>query len=220
MKEQKLITRHSAVEIFEHWVIAISGLALLLSGMFQLPVAGRYKITAIPGFSWSGDFFITLQIHYLASVFFVACVVFHVVYHCILKETGMLPRKGDIKESIKVFQSLITKKPEPPFGKYLPEQRLAYVLIAVPVLLLIVSGIFKTAKNIFYPDMDRSLLLIMTSIHNLGFVLFFLAFFAHIGALLLKPNWPLVRGIFTGKVRRDYAEHRHPLWIKEIETNK
>jgi len=33
----------------------------------------------------------------------------------------------------------------------------------------------------------------------------------------LRPNWPMVRGIFTGNVRLDYARHRHSLWLADIE---
>lgn len=216
MKTDLLIKRHQTIVLFEHWAIALSGLALLMSGIFQLPSAARYKITAIPGFWWSGDFFLTLKIHYIASLLFVGVVLFHIVYHWLLKERAMLPRHGDLSESAKVLKTFITNQPEPPFGKYLPEQRLAYVAIAVPVLMLIVSGLVKTWKNIYAPDIDRTLLLWMTWIHNIGFILFFLAFLGHIGALLLKPNRPMLRGMFTGKVRRDYAEHRHPLWIKEL----
>ena len=58
-----------------------------------------------------------------------------------------------------------------------------------------------------------------TWLHNLFFVLFILAFIGHIGAILLKPNRPLARGIFTGAVRLDYARHRHPLWMAEIEKS-
>jgi len=36
-------------------------------------------------------------------------------------------------------------------------------------------------------------------------------------AIALRPNWPMVRGIFTGRVRLDYARHRHPLWIAGME---
>jgi hypothetical protein len=36
-------------------------------------------------------------------------------------------------------------------------------------------------------------------------------------AIALRPNWPMVRGIFTGKVRLDYARHRHPLWLNDME---
>jgi len=215
-----LIKRHEAIVLFEHWGIALSGLVLLMSGIFQLPSAARYKITTIPGFWWSGNFFITLKIHYIASVIFVGLIVFHLVYHWLLKERAMLPQQGDVSQSIEVLKTFVTKAPEPPFGKYLPEQRLAYVAIAVPVLMLTVSGLVKTWKNIYAPDLDRSLLLWMTWIHNVGFILFFLAFLGHIAALLIKPNRPMLRGMFTGKVSRAYAEHRHPLWIKEQEQNR
>ena len=212
--DKRLVKRHDAIVMIQHWGIAISGLILLMSGMIQLPSAARYKITSIPGFGWSGDFFITLNMHYIASVFFVGMVVFHLVYHLFLKEYAMLPKSCDISDSIKVIKCFITKSPEPPFGKYLPEQRLAYVAIAVPVIMVVVSGLFKTWKNIYLPDMDRTLLLWMTWIHNIGFMLFFMAFFAHIGALFIKPNRPMLRGMITGKVSAEYAEHRHPLWNK------
>lgn len=62
-------------------------------------------------------------------------VIFHLVYHLMLKERAMVPKSGDLSESIKVVKTFITKEPEPPFGKYLPEQRLAYAAIAIPVLM-------------------------------------------------------------------------------------
>lgn len=217
MAGNSLVKRHELIVMLEHWGIAISGIVLLLSGIFQLPSAARYKITAIPGFWWSGEFFFTLKLHYIASLVFVGLVLFHLVYHLLLKERAMVPKRGDVAESIKVLKSFVTNQPEPPFGKYLPEQRLAYLAIAIPVLMLVVSGLVKTWKNVYAPDLDRTLLLWATWVHNVGFILFFLAFVGHIGALLIKPNRPMLRGMLTGKVRRDYAEHRHPLWIDELE---
>ena len=104
--------------------------------------------------------------------------------------------------------------------KYLPEQRLAYAGMAWIIILLIVSGLIKTYKNLYAPDLSLAIVLTATLIHNIGFVLFFLAFLAHMAAILLRPNWPMVRGIFTGKVRLDYARHRHALWIADLEKNE
>jgi cytochrome b subunit of formate dehydrogenase len=101
--------------------------------------------------------------------------------------------------------------------KYLPEQRLAYVGMAFIILMLIVSGLVKTYKNIYAPDMSLTIVLWATWIHNIFFILFFLAFLAHMAAIVLRPNWPMVRGIFTGNVRLDYARHRHSLWLAEME---
>ncbi len=212
-EEKNRVVRHGVLELAEHWTIAVSGLVLLLSGLFELPMAARYKITTIPGFGWSGDFITSLSVHYAASVVFIAASVFHLLYHGLVCERELLPQKGDLKTSIVVIKTFFGKGEEPPFGKYLPEQRLAYLGMAVIIAVLILSGLIKTYKNVFAPDMSHTLVLWATWLHNIFFVLFVLAFIAHIGAILLKPNRPLARGIFTGAVRLDYARHRHPLWL-------
>jgi cytochrome b subunit of formate dehydrogenase len=217
LEEKNRVVRHGVLELAEHWTIALSGLVLLLSGLFELPMAARYGITSIPGFAWSGDFITSLYVHYAASVVFIAAAVFHLLYHGLAGERELLPQKGDLKTSIAVIKTFFGKGKEPPFGKYLPEQRLAYLGMAVIIAVLILSGLVKTYKNVFAPDMSHTLVLWATWLHNIFFVLFILAFVAHIGAILLKPNWPLARGIFTGAVRLDYARHRHPLWIAEFE---
>jgi cytochrome b subunit of formate dehydrogenase len=129
----------------------------------------------------------------------------------------MIPQKGDVVKSIAVMKSFIGIGKEPPMHKYLPEQRLAYVGMAFIILMLVLSGLVKTYKNIYAPDMSYTVLLWATWIHNSFFVLFFLAFLAHMAAIALRPNWPMVRGIFTGRVRLDYARHRHTLWLADIE---
>lgn len=217
LRNRGVIARHTLLELMEHWAIALSGLVLLVTGMFQLPMANRYYITSVPGLAWSGNFIISLNIHYIASVIFVAASLFHLFYHGLQNENGLLPRRGDLKASISVIKSFFGKGEEPPFHKYLPEQRLAYIGMAFVIALLIISGLVKVYKNVYAPDMNYTVVLWATWIHNIGFILFILAFIGHIGALILKPNRPMVRGIFTGKVRLDYAGHRHPLWMADME---
>jgi len=218
MRDKGLVKRHSLIVLIEHWVIAVSGLLLVLTGIFELPIAKRYYVTELPGLTWSGDFIVSLQIHYVASIVFITACLFHVVYHGVLRDRRMLPKRGDIRESMQVIKSFLGKGEEPPFHKYLPEQRLAYAAMAVIIAGLIASGLVKTYKNVFAPDMSLGLLLWATWVHNIFFMLFVLAFFAHIAALIIKPNRPMVRSIFTGNIRLDYARHRHPLWISELES--
>ncbi len=220
LEDKNRVVRHGRIELVEHWAIALSGLLLLLSGLFELPMAARYRITAIPGFSWSGDFITSLSVHYAASVVFIAASLFHLLYHGLAGERELLPQKGDLKTSIAVIKTFFGKGKEPPFDKYLPEQRLAYLGMAVIIAVLILSGMVKTAKNLFAPDMNYALVLWATWLHNIFFVLFIFAFIAHIGAILLKPNRPMIRGIFTGAVRLDYARHRHPLWLAKMEPQQ
>ncbi len=215
-EEKNRIARHGSLELVEHWALALSGLILLLSGMFELPTAARYKITAIPGLWWSSDFIASLSIHYVASVVFIVAAFFHLFYHGLLNDRGLIPQKGDFRASIEVIKTFFGKGEEPPFDKYLPEQRLAYLGMAVIIAVIILTGLVKTYKNVYAPDLAHGLILWSTWLHNIFFVLFILAFAGHIGALVLKPNRPMVRGILTGKVRLDYARHRHPLWLAEM----
>jgi cytochrome b subunit of formate dehydrogenase len=218
-EDKNLMLRHEAIELAEHWTIAISGLLLLLTGLFQLPVAARFNIIRIPGLQWSADYILSLNIHYLAAAVFIFAACFHLVHHFLLGEKGMLPRKGDVKESIEVIKSFFGKGVEPPMDKYLPEQRIAYVGMAVIIAVLILSGMVKTYKNLYAPDLAWGIILTATWLHNISFVLFIFAFIAHVGAILLKPNLPMARGIFTGFVRLDYAKHRHPLWYDRIKNS-
>jgi cytochrome b subunit of formate dehydrogenase len=216
-EEKNRIVRHGLLELAEHWALALSGLVLLLSGLFELPVAARYKITAIPGFAWSGDFITSLTVHYIASVVFIVAAFFHLFYHGLLQDRGLIPQKGDLKASIAVIKTFFGKGEEPPFDKYLPEQRLAYLGMAAIIAVIILTGLVKTYKNVYAPDLSHTLIFWSTWLHNIFFVLFILAFAGHIGAIILKPNRPMVRGIFTGAVRLDYARHRHPLWLSGAE---
>ncbi len=217
LAEKNLVARHGTLELIEHWAIAISGLVLLLTGIFELPVAKRYYIITVPGLGWSADFITSLYLHYAAAFVFTAAGIFHLVYHGLRGEKGLIPQKGDVVTSITVIKSFIGICKEPPMPKYLPEQRLAYAGMSLIILMLILSGLVKTYKNIYAPDLSHTVLLWATWIHNAFFVLFFLAFLAHMAAIALKPNRPMVRGIFTGKVRLDYARHRHSLWLNEME---
>ncbi|MDI6727149.1 MAG: cytochrome b/b6 domain-containing protein, partial [Smithellaceae bacterium] len=131
LKDRGMVVRHSAMEMAEHWILAITGFILLFSGFGELPMYKRYMVTQLPLLGWSGDYFIQLKIHYLAAMVFISAAIFHVIYHGMLGHRGLLPRKGDGKASLKTMLSFIGIGEEPPAGKYLAEQRLAYLYMAV-----------------------------------------------------------------------------------------
>jgi hypothetical protein len=41
---------------------------LALTGMMQMPIASRYRIAAVPGLAWLGDFWLTHKLHYLGAI--------------------------------------------------------------------------------------------------------------------------------------------------------
>lgn len=212
-----MIKRHTAIEILEHWVLAVSGIVLLFTGLGCLPLFKRYYIVEIPGFAWTGDFNTVTTVHYTASIFFLMVVVFHIFYHGIKREFGLLPKKGDIKNSIKVIAAMIGIGEEPPSDKYLPEQRIAYVGIGIIILLLTITGVIKVLKNLEWIVLSPTSEAVNTVVHTLTGFLFMIAFIVHVAVVIFfKSNWPLLRSMLTGWVDEDYARHRHSIWYERV----
>lgn len=217
--DKNIVIRHSAIEIAEHWLLAISGLLLLFSGLGELPIYKRYLVTEIPGLSWAGDFFINLKIHYLSAVIFISVILFHFFYHGLLGHRGLLPQKGDIRASIKTMLSFLGIGEEPKAGKYLAEQKLAYTYLGGVGMILVITGILKVIKNLPSVHFPPGFITWVTLIHTLATIFFLLGVLAHLAALLLKVNRPMVKPIFTGKMNLDYVRHRHALWYEELQKS-
>jgi formate dehydrogenase gamma subunit len=217
LHEEGAILRHSLVERLEHWTLAISGFILVFSGFGELPMYKRYMVTEIPGLSWAGDFFINLKIHYLAAIVFVSIMVFHGIYHGWLGHRGLLPKKGDFRDSSKTILSMFGFGEEPKADKYLPEQRLAYVYLAGIGLILVITGIFKVLKNLPGVYFSPWFVTAVTLIHTFATIFFLLGILAHVAALVFKLNRPMVKPIFTGKMDLEYARNRHPIWYERLE---
>lgn len=73
------------------YIIAI--IALLFSGFGQMPIFKRYYLTSIPGLGWSGNFHITLIIHYLAASLFMGLSVYYIIIKAAGKNLWPLPSK-------------------------------------------------------------------------------------------------------------------------------
>lgn len=211
------IKRHSTIELIEHWSIAVSGIVLLFTGLGCLPLYKRYYISEIPGLGWTADFYNVTLVHYVASIVFLSAVIFHIVYHGLRKDFALLPKRGDISQSIKVLGAMIGLGKEPPSEKYLPEQRIAYVGIGIIILLLTITGVVKVLKNLEWIVLSPTLESINTLIHTLTGFLFMLALIVHVGTVVVfRSNWPLLKSMFTGYVDEEYAKHRHALWYEKV----
>jgi formate dehydrogenase gamma subunit len=217
MANKEKITRHSPLVRLIHWSVVFSTFTLILSGMFQLPLAKRYFIDQIPGLTWSSNYRVTVMLHYIAALVLLSAVSFHVVYHLIRKEFNLLPRKGDLRESYLIIKSMFGFGEEPKSDKYLAEQRLAYVYMAFSFFLIIVTGIIKIIKNLPSVTLSDGFLDWVTNIHNLATFMIIFGIIAHLGAFVIKANWPLLPSMFTGKVDLEYVKHRHSKWYEKLQ---
>ena len=208
------VYRQSVRNLFVHWGIAFSCFGLIVTGILQMPVAKRYGLTQV--FPSTADFFTTLPWHYAFAILFTFLCVFHLVVHALEGDFDIVPQKGDFSKSVAIIKALLTGGQEPPSGKYLPEQRLAWATFAAVFALLIITGLLKTLKNLSGIDFPDPVLFWLAQLHNLGMVLAILLFIGHMAAFIFKANRFLLPAMFSGYVDADYAKHRHSLW-KEYE---
>jgi len=215
-EKDKKIRRHSASVLFVHWAVAISTILLIFSGIGQMPVYRRYMIYKIPGLGWSADFAATLYLHYVAAAVLMFAVAYHIVFHVLRREYGILPRRGDLKESYMIIRAMFTGGKEPPSDKFLAEQRLAYAYIGFWLLVIIITGIVKVLKNLPGISLPGNTMIWMSDIHTLATFMLIFGILAHLAAFLFKANRPLLRGMFTGWVDMEYVKERHPLWYNRL----
>jgi len=212
------IKRHSGYVRMVHWLVAISTFILFFSGFGQMPIYDRYYLTSVPGFGWSGDYSITLMLHYVFAAMLIFGVVYHLVFHIMRKEFDMLPRKGDVSQSIKIIKAMLGFGQEPPSDKYLAEQRLAYAFVGGNILLVILTGVVKVLKNLPAFQFSEGFLLLTTTLHNLAAFLLLFGIIGHLAAFIFKANRALLPGVFTGLINAEYARHRHKLWYDTLKT--
>lgn len=206
------VRRHTVAVRLTHAAVALSGIVLLFSGFGAMPMYARYNLVKLPGLAWAGDFEVQLVIHYLGAAVFCAAVAFHLAYHWRRREFDAWPKRGDLRASWDIVKAILGGKEEPPHGKFLAEQRLAYFGIGVTALVLAATGLLKSYKNLGVITLDSTLLQATTLIHTAATMVFALLVVAHLAAFGLRANRPLLPSMLTGTVPRDYAEKRHPLW--------
>ena len=219
-KSQVKIQRQTLQNRIVHWGIALSTFSLIITGLFQLPIAKRYMINELPLMAWSGDYHISLMAHYIGAVGLVVFVSFHLYFHIARREFDIFPKKGDFKKSAQIIKAMLLGGQEPPSEKYLPEQRLAYIFIGGVLLLLVITGVIKTFKNLAGFNLSDTVYFWVAQLHNLGFALIIFGITLHLAAFIFKANRPLLSAMFSGKVSAEYVLHRHSLSKEDCEMAK
>lgn len=210
------VKRHCWSNRFTHWTIALSTIVLFVSGFGQMPMYARYGFTKIPGFSWSGNYQITLNLHYAAALILIFGVFYHLTVSLLRKEFNLLPRRGDLKESWQIIKATFGFGSEPESDKYLAEQRVAYLYIGLNFLVLLLTGAFKVLKNTYLYQADAQVIYWVNNIHNLATFALLFGVISHLAAFALHANRKLLPGIVTGKVCCEYAAHRHSKWYRTL----
>jgi formate dehydrogenase gamma subunit len=129
---------------WEHAVLLLSGLVLLLTGLPQ-----KYR-----EFSLSQDLLSTpervdliRQIHHIAAIILILEVIYHIGRIIILmarrKLPGdLLPTGQDLRDAGQMLQYLLfMRKDKPKFGKYNFEQKVTYWFVFFSIGMMVISGL-------------------------------------------------------------------------------
>lgn len=94
-----------AKDRFDSYVKAayLAALAVaLFTGIGNMPMWGRYFVADIPGFGWSGNFFINLYIHYLSGALLLAISTYYIILY-----SGRPNRRMDLSLSGAIRATLL-----------------------------------------------------------------------------------------------------------------
>ena len=188
--EGKRVQRHEPVDRIMHWVMAISILALLFTGV--LPIIGIE-------FAW-------LTLHWIAGLVLTAAVLFHIIRSVLQKDLmSVWISPSDLKESLDE-----SKKP----GKYSVAQKGMHAAVTVVTLLVIISGLFMFAM-IDTPWWDRtnslseSTLGWMFLVHGLTTLALIALIVFHLYFTLRPEKLFYLRSMFKGWISEDELSANH-----------
>jgi len=96
-----MISQTTLVPTWQKRVFAMTMIMLVVTGFGQMPLFKRYYVTDIPGLAWTGDFFITHDLHYLfGSVFLFLGSMWTMRYFKQWRKTHVLTPMGAVRVAL------------------------------------------------------------------------------------------------------------------------
>jgi len=212
-----IFRRFSLSQRWEHWILLLSCLILLLTGLPQ-----KYRTA-----SWSQYILSTPDrvkaiqtIHHIAAAFLILLVLYHLGKGVVLlarrKLSGdIFPNLQDLKDAWKMVKFLLfLSKEKPVYGKYNFEQKVTYWFLFFGIGIMVVSGLillFPIFVTRFLPGgvVPAALMTHSTeAVVAMIFVIIWHFYHVHLERLNLS--------IFTGKLNEDEMKKYHALEYKRL----
>jgi len=143
-QQERTFLRFALGQRWEHAILLLSGLVLLLTGLPQ-----KYR-----EFSLSQDLLSTpervnliRQIHHIAAIILILEVIYHIGRIILLlvrrKLPGdLLPTGQDVRDAGQMLQYLLfLRKDKPKFGRYNFEQKVTYWFVFFSIGMMVISGL-------------------------------------------------------------------------------
>ncbi|ABW66111.1 MAG: hypothetical protein SWC96_01020 [Thermodesulfobacteriota bacterium] len=71
------------------WLYRVGVGVAIFTGFGNMPLYGRYYVGNVPGFGWSSNFMVNVQVHYVAGAVLVALAVYAAIVYTGLRVRGL-----------------------------------------------------------------------------------------------------------------------------------
>ena len=200
---QDLVARHPHGERLAHWAVAVSYVALFLSGLALFH----------PFFFWTSAFFggagLMRVIHPFLGVAF--AILFYAYALRLLRDNAFLPGDSEWLRNMNGYMNKTSHVEVP--GKYNAGEKLMYWSMVVVIALLLVSGVLQW-RPYFAPAVPVGLRRLSGVVHAVMAFVMFVGIGVHIYAAFWTKG--AIRAMTRGTVSRAWARMHHPGWYGKV----
>lgn len=206
-KVKKNVKRYETADRLLHWAVALGCVLALISGYLIFFEGTSSLLDHAAG--------MTLRIvHRIGALLFVITPILYFIFS--KKRFGFLTAfkydKSDLGWLKAAPNHYFVGGDLPPQGKYNTGQKVYYLFAVVMGIILTLTG-FAMWFGLFSGRMG----LVMIVLHDLSALALGLFFVVHVYLAAIHPRENIsLNAMVTGYMDREYAEHGHELWFKEM----
>ncbi len=213
VRSRPSIRRMTLNEVWQHWGLMITFIALVISG-FSLRYSQSWWVNLL--FGWEGGFPVRGIVHRVAGVLFTITTLWHVIYltgprgRQFLRD--MWPNSLDFRQFFQMIgYNLGVKVKRPVFGRFGYIEKAEYWALVWGTFIMIITGYLLWFDNIAVQWLPKGVLDVMLVIHYYEAWLATLAILIwHLYSTVFSPNvYPMNPSWIDGKMPREMYEHEH-----------
>ncbi len=218
MRRQPYVVRLTPNETFQHWLLTLSFVVLVVSG-FSLRFSEAWWVQILFGWGDGKGFEFRGLVHRVAAVLFAICCLWHLIYlfghrgRRALRDMLLSTRDfRDIRDSSLFFLGLREERPR--FGRFSYTEKCEYWALVWGAAIMSVTGVVLWFDNYFVTalGLPKGVLDVLLVIHYYEAWLATLAIVVWHGySVLFGPHvYPMNPAWLGGKMPKDMYVHEHP----------
>jgi formate dehydrogenase gamma subunit len=220
MRKRPQVRRMHANEVWQHMLLTISFIALVVSGF-----ALRFSegVLARTFFGWEGGFELRGTIHRVAAVVFMITVIWHLVFVIVARRgrsffKEMIPARDDFVHFFqRIMYNLGRRETTPRYKRFNYVEKAEYWALVWGTIVMVVTGILLWFDNWFVQFLPKGVLDVALVIHYWEAWLATLAIVIwHFYSTVFNPHvYPMNPSWLTGKMPEEMYQHEHPEHLEE-----